>query len=165
LILDEPTSSLNERDSEALLDLLVELKTREGLTAILISHKLNEVSRVADSLTVLRDGTTVASRDMSDTSYGEGEIIRDMVGRSMSDRYPPRRPRIGDTVMEVADWRVHHPTHQGRLVVRGVNFHLRRGEVLGIAGLMGAGRTELAMSLFGRSYGQGISGTVRIHGR
>lgn len=165
LILDEPTSSLNERDSEALLDLLVELKTREGLTAILISHKLNEVSRVADSLTVLRDGTTVTSRDMSDASYGEGEIIRDMVGRSMSDRYPPRTPRIGGTVMEVTGWRVHHPTHQDRLVVKGVDFHLRQGEVLGIAGLMGAGRTELAMSLFGRSYGQGISGEVRIHGR
>ncbi|WP_413203441.1 multiple monosaccharide ABC transporter ATP-binding protein [Rhodospirillum sp. A1_3_36] len=165
LILDEPTSSLNERDSDALLDLLIDLRDREGLTAIMISHKLNEVSKVADSLTVLRDGMTVASRDMSDTSYGEGEIIRDMVGRSMSDRYPPRTPRIGETVMEVRNWQVHHPAHVGRLMVKDVNFHLHRGEVLGIAGLMGAGRTELAMSLFGRSYGQGISGEVRIHGR
>ncbi len=165
LILDEPTSSLNERDSDALLELLMDLRDREGLTAIMISHKLNEVSKVADSLTVLRDGATVTSRDMSDASYGEAEIIRDMVGRSMSDRYPARTPRIGETVMEVRNWRVYHPTHLGRPVVKDVNFYLRRGEVLGIAGLMGAGRTELAMSLFGRSYGQDISGEVRINGQ
>ncbi|MCF8481757.1 MAG: ATP-binding cassette domain-containing protein [Rhodospirillum sp.] len=164
LILDEPTSSLNERDSDALLDLLIDLRDREGLSAIMISHKLNEVSKVADSLTVLRDGMTVTSRDMSDSSYGEAEIIRDMVGRSMSDRYPARTPKIGETVMEVRNWMVHHPTHTGRLVVDNVNFHLRRGEVLGIAGLMGAGRTELAMSLFGQEYGRAITGEVRING-
>ncbi|AXS42720.1 multiple monosaccharide ABC transporter ATP-binding protein [Breoghania sp. L-A4] len=163
LILDEPTSSLNETDSDALLELLKEFRAR-GISSILISHKLNEVAKVADTITVLRDGAAVSSLDCTGQAIPEGDIIRDMVGRSLSDRYPARDPKIGETVLEVSNWTVHHPIHDDRAVVRDVSLHLRRGEVLGIAGLMGAGRTELAMSLFGRAYGQGISGEVRING-
>ncbi|MEO9337424.1 multiple monosaccharide ABC transporter ATP-binding protein [Mesorhizobium sp. SB112] len=164
LILDEPTSSLNERDSDALLELLVEFRER-GISSILISHKLNEVSKVADSITVLRDGATVGTLDCSTGDVSEDEIIRGMVGRPLSDRYPPRDPKIGDTVMEVRNWTVHHPIDTARKVVDDASFTLRKGEVLGIAGLMGAGRTELAMSLFGRAYGRNISGEVWIDGR
>jgi putative multiple sugar transport system ATP-binding protein len=163
LILDEPTSSLNERDSDALLDLLLEFRKR-GISSILISHKLNEVSKVADTITVLRDGCAVSTLDCEVNEIGEDDIIRDMVGRALSDRYPDRNSYVGDKVFEVSNWTVHHPLHTDRKIVDDVSFHLRRGEVLGIAGLMGAGRTELAMSLFGRSYGYNISGEVRIEG-
>ena len=164
LILDEPTSSLNETDSQKLLDLLLEFKAK-GITSILISHKLNEISRVADTITVIRDGSAVARLDCSG-GIDEDDIIRNMVGRSLDDRYPEKVPHATDEVaMEVRGWTVHHPLHADRTVVKDVSFHVRRGEVLGIAGLMGAGRTELAMSLFGRSWGRDISGEVSIHGR
>ncbi|MGX1307332.1 putative multiple sugar transport system ATP-binding protein [Amorphus suaedae] len=163
LILDEPTSSLNEHDSDALLDLLLEFK-RRGIASILISHKLNEISKVADTITVLRDGGVVSNLDCAMGTVSEEDIIRDMVGRDLEDRFPNRDPRIGETILEVAHWTVHHPLHADRKVVDDVSFHVRRGEVVGIAGLMGAGRTELAMSLFGRSYGTRISGEVRING-
>ncbi|WP_111430204.1 multiple monosaccharide ABC transporter ATP-binding protein [Rhodobacteraceae bacterium DSL-40] len=162
LILDEPTSSLNETDSEKLLELLMEFR-RKGITSILISHKLNEISKVADTITVLRDGSAVSRLDCS-SGISEGDIIRDMVGRSLEDRYPPRAPEIGGVILEVRDWTVHHPIHADRKVVDGVSFNVRRGEVLGFAGLMGAGRTELAMSLFGRSWGRDISGQALIDG-
>jgi len=164
LILDEPTASLNESDSDALLNLLLELKA-QGIASILISHKLNEVAKVADSITVLRDGATVETMDCRAAPISEDRIIRGMVGRDMAHRYPERRPEIGETIFEVRDWRVHHALHADREQIRGVNLHVRRGEIVGIAGLMGAGRTEFAMSVFGRSYGQRISGTVRMHGR
>jgi putative multiple sugar transport system ATP-binding protein len=164
LILDEPTSSLNEKDSDALLELLKEFR-RQGISSILISHKLNEVSKVADTITVLRDGAAVSTMDCSRGAVAEDDIIRDMVGRALSDRYPPRAPKIGGTIMAVRNWTVHHPLDAGRKVVDDVDLELREGEVLGIAGLMGAGRTELAMSLFGRSYGRAISGAVEIRGR
>ncbi|WP_172330937.1 multiple monosaccharide ABC transporter ATP-binding protein [Mangrovicoccus sp. HB161399] len=164
LILDEPTSSLNEQDSEKLLELMLEFKAK-GITSILISHKLNEVSKVADSITVLRDGAAVARIDCKG-GVSEDEIIRDMVGRSLDDRYPPKTDHsLAETAMEVRNWTVHHPLHADRKVVDNVSFHVRKGEVLGIAGLMGAGRTELAMSLFGHSWGRGISGEVEIDGR
>ena len=164
LILDEPTASLNETDSDALLDLLLELK-RQGIACILISHKLNEISKVADAITVLRDGTTVASLDCAQESISEDKVIKHMVGREMADRYPKRTPNIGDTVFEVKNWQVHHDVHADRKVIKGVDLHVKRGEIVGIAGLMGAGRTELAMSVFGRTYGQGISGEVLLHGK
>jgi putative multiple sugar transport system ATP-binding protein len=164
LILDEPTASLNETDSDALLDLLLELK-RQGIACILISHKLNEIAKVADSITVLRDGATVAAMGCRDGPPPQSVIIRHMVGREMADRYPQRQPKIGDTVFELRNWRVHHPQHTDREVVKGVNLTLRRGEIVGIAGLIGAGRTELAMSVFGRSWGQRISGTALMHGK
>jgi putative multiple sugar transport system ATP-binding protein len=164
LILDEPTASLSETDSEALLQLLLSFKA-QGIASILISHKLNEISKVADRITVLRDGTTVETLDCRNGGIDEDRIIRGMVGRTMANRYPVREPRIGDVLMEVEGWTVHHPVHAERPVVRDVSLHLRRGEIVGIAGLMGSGRTELAMSVFGRSYGQGTSGIVRIEGR
>jgi putative multiple sugar transport system ATP-binding protein len=164
LILDEPTSSLNERDSDALLGLLLEFKER-GISSILISHKLNEIAKVADTITVLRDGATVSTLDCRAGPASEDRIIRDMVGRSIEDRFPHREPAIGETIFEVANWTAYHPIHSDRKVVDDVSFHVRRGEVVGIAGLMGAGRTELAMSVFGRSYGTGITGEVRLNGR
>ncbi|WP_109463866.1 multiple monosaccharide ABC transporter ATP-binding protein [Albibacillus kandeliae] len=163
LILDEPTSSLNETDSAKLLELLMDFREK-GLTSILISHKLNEVSQVADTITVLRDGAAVARMNCAE-GVDEHDIVRNMVGRALEDRYPPKGQAVtGEVAMEVRNWSVRHPLHPERRVVNNVSFHVRRGEVLGIAGLMGAGRTELAMSLFGRSYGRDISGEVRING-
>lgn len=164
LILDEPTAALSESDSQALLDLLLELKA-EGVTSIIISHKLNEVRRVADTITVIRDGATVSTLDARTESITEDRIVRDMVGRDMSQRYPERERRAGDMLMEVQGWNVWHPEHATRQMIKDISFHVRAGEVVGIAGLMGAGRTELAMSLFGRSYGQNISGTVKLKGQ
>lgn len=164
LILDEPTASLNEVDSDALLELLLELK-RQGISCILISHKLNEISKVADAVTILRDGATVASLDCRAEAISEDVVIRHMVGREMANRYPKRMPEIGETVFEIKNWYVHHQEHVARMVIKGVNLHIKRGEIVGIAGLMGAGRTELAMSVFGRSYGQRISGEVLLHGK
>ncbi len=165
LILDEPTSSLNEEDSRALLDLLLKFKA-EGMTCIIISHKLNEVSYVADEITVIRDGTTIETIDNAGHDIDEDRIIRGMVGRAIEDRFPKRpHVQVGEVAMEVKDWTVHHPLYQEQTVVNGVNMVVRKGEVVGISGLMGAGRTELAMSLFGRSYGTGISGRLSINGR
>ena len=165
LILDEPTSSLNETDSKALLDLLLQFKS-EGMTCIIISHKLNEVSYVADEITVIRDGSTIETIDNAGHNIDEDRIIRGMVGREIEDRFPKRPDvKIGDINMEVKDWTVYHPIYQDKKVVDKVNIHVRKGEVVGISGLMGAGRTELAMSLFGRSYGSGISGTLKLNGK
>ena len=165
LILDEPTSSLNETDSRALLDLLLQFKS-EGMTCIIISHKLNEVSYVADEITVIRDGATIETIDNAGHDIDEDRIIRGMVGREIEDRFPKRPDvQLGDISMEVKNWTVHHPIYQDKKVVDNVSLHVRKGEVVGISGLMGAGRTELAMSLFGRSYGSGISGTLVLDGK
>ncbi|CUH81093.1 multiple monosaccharide ABC transporter ATP-binding protein [Tropicibacter naphthalenivorans] len=164
LILDEPTAALSEADSQALLDLMLELKT-QGVTQIIISHKLNEVRRVADTVTVIRDGTSVSTMTAASGDITEDRIVRDMVGRDMSDRYPARARNPGETLLDVKNWNVWHPEHAERQVIRDVNFHVRKGEVVGIAGLMGAGRTELAMSIFGRSYGRNISGSVSLKGQ
>ncbi len=164
LILDEPTASLNEKDSDALLNLLLQFKA-QGISSILISHKLNEISKVADSITVLRDGSTVETLDCRAETISEDRIIRGMVGRTMADRYPKREAKIGETIFQVENWSAYHPLHANVQVVKNVDLHIRRGEIVGIAGLMGAGRTEFAMSLFGRSYGQNVSGRVRLHGR
>ena len=162
LILDEPTSSLNESDSRALLDLLLEFK-KQGLTSIIISHKLNEVAYVADDITILRDGKTIES--FKNENISEDRIIKGMVGREIADRFPKRDGvEIGDVALEVRNWNVYHPVYEGKKVVDDVSFKVRKGEVVGISGLMGAGRTELAMSIFGRSYGKDISGTCIING-
>lgn len=164
LILDEPTSALNENDSENLLNLLRDFK-KQGITSILISHKLNEVSKVADSITILRDGATIETLSIEKEDVTEDRIIKGMVGRDLVHRFPKRQAEIGDVIFEVKNWNVYHPLHEDRKIIDNVSFHIRRGEVVGIAGLMGAGRTELAMSIFGRSYGKKISGKVFKNGR
>ena len=164
LILDEPTASLNETDSHALLELLLELKS-QGITCILISHKLNEISHVADSITVLRDGSTVEMLDCHAQEVSEDRVIRAMVGREMADRYPQRQPNIGEVAFEVRNWRAYHPQRNEQPFIKGIDLQVRRGEIVGIAGLMGSGRTELAMSLFGRSWGRRISGEVLRNGQ
>ena len=164
LILDEPTSSLNETDSRALLDLLLKFK-QEGMTSIIISHKLNEVSYVADKITVIRDGSTIETLDKAVDDISEDRIIKGMVGREMTDRFPKRHDvKIGDVAMEVKNWTVYHPQFSDRKVVDDVSMYVRKGEVVGIAGLMGAGRTELAMSIFGKAYGTNISGELILNG-
>ena len=160
LILDEPTAALQENDSAKLLDLMLELKA-QGVTQIIISHKLNEIRRVADRVTVIRDGSTVSTLTRDEIT--EDRIIRDMVGRDMAHRYPDRTPQIGEVLMSVRNWTVWHP-EQPRKIIDDVSFDVRRGEILGVAGLMGSGRTELAMSLFGRSHGRNIEGTASIAG-
>src|SRR6201989_1636714 len=163
LILDEPTASLNEADSAALLDRLVAFR-EQGIASILISHKLNEVAKVADRITVLRDGRTVDSIDCRNEPVQEDRIIRSMVDRDLAHRFPERDAKIGEPVLAVEDWSVYHPLHPERQVIKNVAFHVRRGEVGGLAGLMGAGRTEFAMSLFGRAWGTNISGRIRLDG-
>ena len=165
LILDEPTSSLNESDSKALLDLLLRFK-EQGMTSIIISHKLNEVAYVADDITVIRDGKTIETLHKGVDEITEDRIIQGMVGRELSDRFPKRKDvKIGAVSMEVKNWTVHHPKYTEKKVVDDVSFYVRRGEVVGISGLMGAGRTELAMSIFGHSYGSGIHGQLLIDGK
>ena len=165
LILDEPTSSLNETDSRALLDLMKKLKS-EGMTMIIISHKLNEVSYVADKITVVRDGSTIETLDAATDDISETRIIKGMVGREITDRFPKRHDvEIGEVMMEVKDWTVYHPEFSERKVCDDISINVRAGEVVGIYGLMGAGRTELAMSIFGRSYGIGISGELKLKGK
>lgn len=165
LILDEPTSSLNETDSKALLDLLLKFK-KEGMTSIIISHKLNEVAYVADKITVIRDGSTIETMDKHTTEISEDRIIQGMVGRELTDRFPKRHDvKIGDINMEVKNWTVHHPLYPERKVCDNVSINVRKGEVVGISGLMGAGRTELAMSIFGQSYGTNISGQLYLDGK
>ncbi|PZQ79375.1 MAG: ABC transporter ATP-binding protein [Ancylobacter novellus] len=169
LILDEPTASLSEKDSAALLDLLLEFKA-QGIASILISHKLNEVSKVADRITVLRDGRTVDTLDCRNGAVEEDRIIAKMVDRDLEHRYPKREAPTpgaagGEPIFKVSNWAAYHPQHADRQVIKNVDFEVRRGEIVGIAGLMGAGRTEFAMSIFGRSWGQKISGRAEMDGR
>jgi len=164
LILDEPTAALNDSDSEHLLDLLRHLKG-QGITSIMISHKLNEIAEIADSTTIIRDGRTIETLDMVADQVTQERIIKGMVGRDLEHRYPEHVSHVGEEVFRVEDWHVEHPTQPGRVVVDGASFEVKAGEIVGIAGLMGAGRTELAMSIFGRSYGRNISGKVFLHGK
>ena len=152
LILDEPTAALNDDDSTHLLDLLKGLQGK-GITSIMISHKLNEIERVADAITIIRDGRTIETLDVRAGDVDEDRIIRGMVGRDLEHRFPDHTPSIGDVLLEVRNWTVMHPQDHSRVVIRDVDLEVRQGEIVGIAGLMGAGRTELARSIFGRSYG------------
>jgi putative multiple sugar transport system ATP-binding protein len=164
LILDEPTAALNEAESAHLLDLIVGLK-HKGVSSIIISHKLNEIEKVADQITIIRDGRAIETLDVKADGVDEDRIIRGMVGRTLESRFPDRTPNIGEVFFEVRDWVVQHPQVADRLVVKNSSFTVRRGEIVGFAGLMGAGRTELAMSVFGRSYGTFVSGEVYKDGR
>lgn len=164
LILDEPTAALNEEDSDNLLELMLELK-KDGITSILITHKLNEVEKVSDQITVVRDGSTIETLVKGVDEISEDRIIKGMVGRDMTNRYPKREPKIGEVAFEIKDWNVYHPINEGQKVIKNVNFNVRRGEIVGFSGLMGAGRTELAMSIFGKSYGKHITGTIIKDGK
>ncbi len=163
LILDEPTASLNDEESDDLLSLILELK-KEGLTCIMISHKLDEVLRVSDHITVLRDGKSISTYDRETDEITRAMLIKDMVGREMTALYPPKTPDIGDVVFEVKNWTVYHPEYHDKRVVDNASFNLRKGEILVFCGPMGAGRTELMMSLFGKSYGSRSEGTIFLHG-
>ncbi|WP_165067811.1 multiple monosaccharide ABC transporter ATP-binding protein [Marisediminicola senii] len=163
LILDEPTAALNDEDSAHLLGLIAGLRD-EGIACIIISHKLNEIKAIADKVTIIRDGRAIETLDLAHDEISENRIIKGMVGRDLENRYPDRTPSIGDEVMRIEDWTVHHPTETGRVVIHSANLTVRAGEVVGLAGLMGAGRTELAMSVFGRSYGSDVSGRLFMNG-
>ena len=164
LILDEPTSSLNEQDAKNLLDMLIRFKG-EGITSILISHKLNEISYCSDKITIIRDGKTIETLVKGKDEISEPRIIRGMVGREMKNRFPAREHNIGDVSLEIRDWTVFHPLFTERKVVDNVSITLRKGEVVGISGLIGAGRTELCMSVFGHAYGHNISGRLLLDGK
>jgi putative multiple sugar transport system ATP-binding protein len=164
LILDEPTAALNDDDSAHLLDLIDQLRD-QGITSIIISHKLKEIRRIADSVTVIRDGQSIETFPLSgegavDPEEAEPRIIRDMVGRQLDTMFPERASEPGEEKLRVEGWTVRHPIDHDRLVVDDAHFTVRAGEVVGFAGLMGSGRTELAMSLFGRSYGAYVDGKV-----
>ena len=170
LILDEPTSALNEKDSEHLLQILRELRDQHNISSVLISHKLNEVAAVADSITILRDGKTIETLQVERDSNGrasisEARIIKGMVGREITDRFPKRNNPIGNVVFEVKNWTVYNPDNPERKKLDNVNIIVRAGEVVGLAGLVGAGRTELATSIFGKYYGENISGLTFINGK
>jgi len=164
LILDEPTSSLNDDESEKLLNLIIEFK-KQGITSVIISHKLNEVLKVADTVTILRDGKSISTYDVKNDNLTEEMIIKDMVGRDLTHRFPERKSSPGETVMEVKNWTVYHPEYHAIKVVDNVSFHLRKGEILAFCGPMGAGRTELMMSIFGNSYGYRSEGELQIGGK
>jgi putative multiple sugar transport system ATP-binding protein len=162
LILDEPTAALNDADSEHLLSLLNGLR-QEGITCIIISHKLNEIQAIADSVTIIRDGKSIETLDVGDIT--EERIIKGMVGRELDSRYPDHTSNVGEELLRIEDWTVHHPIQSERIVVNEANLTIRAGEIVGLAGLMGAGRTELAMSVFGRSYGAKITGRLFKRGK
>lgn len=165
LILDEPTAALNDEDSAHLLDLLRHLKG-QGISCIIISHKLNEIAAIADKTTIIRDGKTVETLEMGKGKVDQERIIKGMVGREMDNRYPAHETNVGGAeILRVENWTAHHPDDPNRVVVDNVNIHVRKGEIVGLAGIMGAGRTEFARSLFGKSWGTNISGKVFVNGK
>ena len=164
LILDEPTAALNDEDSAHLLDLLRHLKG-QGITCIIISHKLNEIASIADKTTIIRDGKVIETLDMAGGKVDQERIIKGMVGREMENRYPQHTATIGEEILRVENWTAYHPEETSRVVVDNVNINVHRGEIVGLAGIMGAGRTELARSIFGHSWGSRISGKVFINGK
>lgn len=165
LILDEPTAALNDDDSDNLLRLLTDLNQNHGITCIIISHKLHELTKISNRITVIRDGMTIETLNKGDEKISEDRIIKNMVGRELTDRFPKREPNIGEIAFEIQNWTVHDPLDEESVVIDNVNFNLRKGEIVGFSGLMGAGRTELAMSIFGKSYGKNISGTILKNGK
>jgi putative multiple sugar transport system ATP-binding protein len=164
LILDEPTSALNEDDSANLLDLMRGL-VKQDITCIMISHKLNEIAAVSDAVTVIRDGRTVETYAVEAGFVDENRIICSMVGRSIENRYPDHESHPGEVIFEVSDWRVEDPNIPGRMICKDSSFFVRAGEIVGFAGLMGAGRTELMRSIFGRNYGIYHGGTIKMKGK
>lgn len=164
LILDEPTSALNEDDSANLLELMKGLKDH-NITCIMISHKLNEIAAISDAVTVIRDGQTVETYSVEAGHVDEDHIIRAMVGRSIENRYPVHESNPGEVIFEVSDWCVEDPNIPGRMTCKNSSFFVRAGEIVGFAGLMGAGRTELMRSIFGRNYGIYHGGSIKVRGK
>ncbi|KLU61529.1 xylose import ATP-binding protein XylG [Peptococcaceae bacterium CEB3] len=163
LILDEPTAALSEVDCDNLFQILRDLK-EQGVTCIMISHKLREVISIADTITVLRDGKTIISIDATERKVGEGEIIKHMVGREIEDIYPKRKDiKVGDVCFELKNWTAFDPS-KGRKILHNIDFYVRQGEIVGIAGLMGAGRTEMALSIFGNTKHYDIQGALYVNG-
>ena len=164
LILDEPTAALNENDSENLLNLIRDLK-KQGVTCILISHKLKEVISIADKVTVLRDGRTICTLDADMGQVAEQVLIKNMVGREIDNIFPKRDHVVGnEVVMEVRNWNAYSPAVD-RDILKGINFNVKKGEIVAFAGLMGSGRTELAKSLFGNPDRFRVSGEIYLKGR
>jgi len=164
LILDEPTAALSEDDCANLLQILRDLKA-QGITCIMISHKLREVLAIADTITVLRDGKTITSIDATAGPVTDAEIIKHMVGREINDVFPKRPAHeVGDVCFELKNWTAFDPS-KGREILHNVNINVRRGEIVGIAGLMGAGRTELALSIFGNTRGYITHGEILVNGQ
>ena len=162
LILDEPTAALNETESSNLLKLIKQFK-KEGITSIIISHKLEEIIEVSDTITIIRDGQVVDKIEEVNPDV-ESRIVRSMVGRAISNRFPDKEAEIGEVIFEVNNWNVFHPIDNKRQMLKDVSLDLKAGEIVGIAGLMGSGRTELALSIFGGMYGSNISGQITING-
>jgi putative multiple sugar transport system ATP-binding protein len=164
LILDEPTAALNEDDSANLLDLLRGLRD-QGVTCIMISHKLKEVIEIADTVTVLRDGQTICTLDAHKGEVSENVLVKHMVGREIDNIYPHReQKRLGEVVLEVKGWNGYDPA-LGRTILRDISLSVRRGEIVGVAGLMGSGRTELALSIFGNPTGYQLQGDLFVKGQ
>ncbi len=161
LILDEPTSALSEAEIDKLMEILALLK-EHGVTCVYISHKLDEFFRIADTITVMRDGQIVTTQPTKDLDLPK--LVSHMVGREMKERFPKGNRHPGDVIFEVENLHALPPESSDREVLKGVSFNLRKGEILGIAGLMGSGRTELVMTLFGE-YGKITQGSIKLDGK
>jgi ABC-type sugar transport system ATPase subunit len=161
LVLDEPTAALTDAEVETLVRILNQLR-EQGIGMVYISHKLEEVFRLSDRITVLRDGRTVGTQPTG--SLSEARVIALMVGREVTDIFPKVEHAFGEMVFEARNITVEDPNVAGKLLVDRVSFGVRRGEVLGIAGLMGAGRSEMLMAIFGAHTGK-VSGEVFVEGR
>ncbi len=161
LVLDEPTAALTDAEVETLFVIINKLKSR-GVGMIYISHKLNEVFRLSDRITVLRDGRTVGTEPRS--AMDEPRVIALMVGREVGDIFPQANHPRGDVVFEARNMTVEDPNVAGKLLVKNVSFAVRQGEVLGIAGLMGAGRSDLLMAIFGAHAGR-VTGEILVQGK
>ena len=159
LILDEPTAALTGAEVEVLLDIIRGLRN-EGISAIYISHKLDEVFAITDRITVLRDGKSIITLDTAQTN--SGEVIRHMVGRPIEDLFPKRQSNPGNTLLSVKNLTV--ADKEGRVVLHDISFDVRAGEVLGIGGLMGSGRSETLMHIFG-AWGNRLAGEIELSGR
>ena len=165
LILDEPTAALTDEETNKLFQILTDLKT-EGITSVFISHKLGEVTSICDSITVLRDGAVIETMDCNDPKVTEQYIIKLMVNREMTQRFPEKTNAVRDEIgLEIRNWTVYNPEIIGRKAVDNASLFVRHGEIVGISGLMGSGRTELATSVFGKVYGANISGELFLDGQ
>lgn len=161
MVLDEPTTALTDSEVDNLMDILNGLRAK-GTSCIYISHKLAEIYRICDRVTVIRDGQTISSRDIEEVT--ENRMIEEMVGRKIEDLYPKTKSAIGDEVLRVENLTVPHPTIPGKNIVEDISFNVRQGEILGLGGLVGAGRSETLGAIFGQ-YTKGVSKRVFIRGK